>query len=111
MRLFEIVDSDAQLLDTLTSILVRAKAEGVEHIDMKQLINDLGDPSLTPELVTSIITGHTGELKDLVANATLDQIDINTGVTKKVQQQTDRDTNRMKATATKQALASLDSLS
>lgn len=109
MRLFEFVDSDSQLLDTLTSILVRAKAEGVEHIDMRQIINDLGDTTITPELLVSVINGHTGQLKDLVANATLDQIDINTGVTKKVQQQTDRDTTRMKATAAKQALDSLDS--
>ena len=109
MRLFEFVDSDSQLLDTLTSILVRAKAEGVEHIDMRQIINDLGDTTITPELLVSVINGHTDQLKDLVANATLDQIDINTGVTKKVQQQTDRDTTRMKATAAKQALDSLDS--
>ena len=109
MRLFEFVDSDSQLLDTLTSILVRAKAEGVEHIDMRQIINDLGDTTITPELLVSVINGHTGQLKDLVANATLDQIDINTGVTKKVQQQTDRDTTRMKATAAKQAPDSLDS--
>jgi hypothetical protein len=109
MRLFEFVDSDSQLLDTLTSILVRAKAEGVEQIAVRQIINDLGDNTLTPELLVSIINGHTGQLKDLVAGATLDQIAINTGVTKAVQQQTDRDTNRMKATAAKQALDNLDS--
>jgi hypothetical protein len=109
MRLFEFVDSDSQLLDTLTSILVRAKAEGVEQIAVRQIINDLGDNTLTPELLVSIINGHTGQLKDLVASATLDQIAINTGVTKAVQQQTDRDTNRMKATAAKQALDNLDS--
>ena len=111
MRLFEFVDSDSQLLDTLTSIVVRAKAEGVEQIAMQQLINDLGDRTLTPELLVSIINGHTGQLKDLIASATLDQIVINTGVTKAVQQQTDRDTNRMRATAAKQALDNLDSLS
>jgi hypothetical protein len=109
MRLFELVDSDQGLLELLKPILIRAKAEGVQQIAMQQLINDLGDRTLTPELLVSIINGHTGQLKDLIASATLDQIVINTGVTKAVQQQTDRDTNRMRATAAKQALDNLDS--
>lgn len=43
MRLFEFVDSDAELLGLIKPILLRAKAEGATDIPMAQLLNDLDD--------------------------------------------------------------------
>lgn len=107
MLINEIVDSDRQILDIVTSILLRAKAEGATTVDMQQLINDIGDESLTPQMMVDILSRHTGELKEIVASATLDQIQLNMGVKKNMKTKADTDTNKMKNTALQQALKSL----
>jgi hypothetical protein len=88
--------------------LLRAKAEGAETVDMQQLINDIGDESMTPQLMVDILSRHTGELKELVAGATLDQIQLNMGVKKSMVTKQDADKKKMKNTALQQALKSLE---
>jgi len=107
MLICEIVDSDRQILDIVTSILLRAKAEGAETVDMHQLLNDIGDESLTPQMMVDILSRHTGELKEIVAGATLDQIQLNMGVKKNMKTKQDMDAEKMKSTALKQALDDL----
>lgn len=107
MLICEIVDSDRQVLDIITSILLRAKAEGAQSVDMQQLINDLGDESMTPQMMVDILSRHTGELKELVGSATVDAIQLNMGIKKKMMSKQDVDAAKMKNTALKQALDSL----
>jgi hypothetical protein len=107
MLICEIVDSDRQILDIVTSILLRAKAEGAQSVDMQQLINDLGDESMTPQMMVDILSRHTGELKELVGSATVDAIQLNMGIKKKMMSKQDVDAAKMKNTALKQALDSL----
>lgn len=107
MLISEIVDSDRQVLDIVTSILLRAKAEGAETVDMQQLINDIGDESMTPQMMVDILSRHTGELKELVASATLDQIQLNMGVKKNMTTKQDTEKQKMKNTALQQALSDL----
>lgn len=107
MLICEIVDSDRQVLDIVTSILLRAKAEGAQSVDMQQLINDLGDESMTPQMMVDILSRHTGELKELVGSATVDAVQLNMGIKKKMMSKQDVDAAKMKNTALKQALDSL----
>lgn len=83
MLISELVNSESELLDTVTSILLRAKSEGVKTIDMRQLINDLGDPNLTPELMVDLLDRNTGKLKNIVSASTVDEVELNDGSDKK----------------------------
>jgi hypothetical protein len=108
MRLFELVDSDQQVLDLIEPILLRAKSEGATSVDMKQLVNDLdSSDNITPELLLDILSRKRNELKHLVNNATMDRIELNTGVTKAMTSKFDQDTQKMKSTALKQAMDQL----
>jgi len=108
MLISEVVDSEAELLNTVISILLRAKADGAKKVDMQQLINDLHDDTITPELMVDIFNRHTGKLKNIIAGSTVDELDLDT-IGKKTQMTTkiDQDTAKMKNTATQQALDNL----
>lgn len=108
MLINELVDSEAELLGTVKSILLRAKAEGAKTVNMQQLINDLGDSSVTPEMMVDIFNRHTGKLKDIIAGSTVDAVDLDvTGKTKQMTTKADQDTASIKKTAAQQALDNL----
>jgi hypothetical protein len=108
MRLFEFVDSDAELLGLIKPILLRAKAEGATDIPMTQLLNDLDNrDEITPELMIDILRRHRKDLKNIVTTATVDSIVLNTGPAKVMTSKQDQDVNKMKNTALKQALGNL----
>ena len=108
MLITELVDSEAELLNTVISILLRAKAEGAKKVDMQQLINDLHDDSLTPELMVDIFNRHTGKLKNIIAGSTVDEVDLDImGKKKQMTTKADQDTAKIKNTAAQQALDNL----
>ena len=63
MRLYEFVESDAQVIGILKPILLRAKAEGANSISTRQLSNDINDDAVTPEVLVSILNKHRSVLK------------------------------------------------
>lgn len=107
MRLYEFVDSDEQVVDIVKSILLRAKAEGAKAVDTKQLVNDIGDENVTPELLVDILNRKSDAFGDVVASATVDSIQLTSGEKKAMTSKYDQDVNKMKATAIKQATGSL----
>jgi hypothetical protein len=108
MRLFEFVDSDAELLGLIKPILLRAKAEGATDIPMSQLLNDLDKrDEISPELLIDILRRHRKDLKDIVTTATVDGIVLNTGPAKVMTSKLDQNVNKMKNTALQQALDNL----
>jgi plasmid maintenance system antidote protein VapI len=110
MLITEIIDSDRQLLDIVKSILLRAKAEGAKTVDVGQLINDIGDDSVTPELLVDILGRHGAELKNIIAGSTVDTIDMDIAAKKSMTTKADMTDKTMKNTALKQALSNLDDL-
>ena len=107
MRLYEFVDSDEQVVDIVKSILLRAKAEGANAVDTAQLVNDIGDENITPELLVDILNRKSDAFGDIVASATIDSIQLTSGEKKAMTSKYDQDVNKMKATAIKQATGSL----
>jgi hypothetical protein len=109
MRLFELVDSDQELLELIKPILIRAKAEGAKSIDMQQLINDMGkDNNISPEFMVDILNRHREQLKNLITKADVDNVIVNNGQqTKSMTTKHDQDAKKMKDTALKQALGGL----
>jgi hypothetical protein len=107
MRLYEFVDSDEQVLGIIKPLLLRAKAEGAESIPTNQLINDLNDSSVTPELLVNIINKHRKDLKDIITTATYDEIVLNNNQIRSMTNKFDKDVNKMKSTALKQAMDQL----
>ena len=108
MRLFEFVDSDAELIGVIKPILLRAKSEGATEIPMNQLLNDLDDrDEITPELMIDILRRHRKDLKNIITTATVDSITLNTGPVKAMTSQQNQDVNKMKNTALQQALDNL----
>ena len=107
MRLYEFVDSDEQVVDIVKSILLRAKAEGANAVDTAQLVNDIGDENITPELLVDILNRKSDAFDDIVASATIDSIQLTSGEKKAMTSKYDQDVNKMKATAIKQATGSL----
>lgn len=108
MRLFELVDSDIEVMGVLKPILLRAKAEGANNISMSQLLNDMdSDDNISPEMMVDILNRHRQELKDIVSTATIDSIVLNKGPAKTMTSKFDQDTEKMKNTALKQALDQL----
>lgn len=108
MRLFEFVDSDAELLGLIKPILLRAKAEGATDIPMTQLLNDLDNrDEITPELMIDILRRHRKDLKNIITTATVDGIILNTGPAKIMTSKQDQDINKMKNTALQQAMDNL----
>ena len=107
MRLYEFVDSDEQVLGIIKPLLLRAKAEGAESISTNQLINDLNDSSVTPELLVNILNKHRKDLKDIITTATYDEIILNKNEIRSMTNKFDKDVNKMKSTALKQAMDQL----
>jgi hypothetical protein len=108
MRLFEFVDSDAELLGLIKPILLRAKAEGATEIPMHQLLNDLDSKDeITAELMIDILRRHRKDLKNIITTATVDNIVLSTGPAKAMTSKQDQDVNKMKNTALQQALSNL----
>jgi hypothetical protein len=108
MRLFELVDSDQQLLSLIKPILIRARTEGAETIDMQQLVNDLdSEDSITPEVMVDVLNRHRKDMEDIVVSATLDSIQLNKGPATTMSSKIDKDIKKIKSTAVKQALGQL----
>ena len=107
MRLYEFVDSDEQVLGIIKPLLLRAKAEGAESISTNQLINDVNDSSVTPELLVNILNKHRKDLRDIITTATYDEIVLNNNQIKSMTNKFDKDVNKMKSTALKQAMDQL----
>jgi len=108
MRLFEFVDSDAELLGLIKPILLRAKAEGAMEIPMAQLLNDLDDrDEITPELMIDILHRHRKDLKNIVTTASIDSVVLTSGPIKAMTSKQDQSVNKMKNTALQQALDNL----
>lgn len=104
MRLFELVDSDQQLLAVLKPILIRARSEGADTVDMQQIINDLdSEDAITPEVMVDLLSRHRRDLEDIVVSSTRDSIQLNKGETKAMKSQGDRDLEKIRSTAVKQA--------
>jgi len=107
MRLYEFVDSDEQVLGIVKPLLLRAKAEGANSIPTNQLINDINDSSVTPELLVNILNKHRKDLGDIITTATYDQIVLNKNELKSMTNKFDKDVTKMKSTALKQAMDQL----
>lgn len=108
MRLFELVDSDQQVLGLLKPILIRARAEGAETVNMQQLLNDMdSEDNITPELLVDLLNRHRKSMRDIVSSATLDSIVLNKGPSTTMTTKVDKDTAKMKSTALQQAMDQL----
>jgi hypothetical protein len=107
MRLYEFVDSDEQVLSIIKPLILRAKAEGATSIPTNQLINDINDSSVSPELLVNILNKHRKDLKDIITTATYDEIILNNNELKSMTSNYDKDVNKMKSTALKQAMDKL----
>jgi len=107
MRLYEFVDSDEQVLGIIKPLLLRAKAEGASSISTKQLLNDINDNSVTPELLVNILNKHRKDLSNIITTATYDEIVLNNNEIKSMTSKFDKDVNKMKSTALKQAMDQL----
>lgn len=107
MRLYEFVDSDEQVLGIVKPLLLRAKAEGAGSISTNQLLNDVNDSSITPELLVNILNKHRQDLKDIITTATYDEIILNNNEIKSMTSKFDKDVSKMKSTALKQAMDQL----
>lgn len=108
MRLFELVDSDQQLLSLVKPILIRARNEGADTVDMQQLINDLdSEDAITAELMVDILNKHRQDLDDIVVSSTRDSIQLNKGPATSMKSNRDRDAEKIKNTAVKQAIGQL----
>ncbi len=108
MRLFELVDSDVEVLGLIKPILLRAKAEGATEISMAQLLNDMDSAdNISAEMMIDILNRHRQDLKNIVSTATVDSIVLDKGPAKTMTSKFDQETNKMKNTALKQALDQL----
>lgn len=108
MRLYELVDSDQQVLALIKPILLRAKAEGATTVSMSQLLNDMDSKdNISAELMVDILNRHRKDLEDIVSSATLDSILLNKGPAKTMTSKFDQETAKMKNTALQQALDQL----
>ena len=107
MRLYEFVDSDEQVLGIIKPLLLRAKAEGAQYIPVNQLINDINDSSVSPELLVNILNKHRKDLSNIITTATYDEIVLNNNEIKSMTNKFDKDVNKMKSTALKQAMDQL----
>lgn len=108
MRLYELLDSDVEVLGLIKPILLRAKAEGANEISMSQLLNDMdSEDNISGEMMIDILNRHRRDLKDIISSATLDSIVLNKGPAKTMTSKFDQDTNKLKNTALQQAMDQL----
>lgn len=108
MRLYEFIESSDQLIGLIKPILLRAKAEGVTAVSTAQLLNDIQDDSVTPELLVSTLNKHRQALKNVVSTANIDEILLQTGASPSMTSKYDQDVAKMKNTAVQQAKAGLE---
>ena len=108
MRLYEFIESDAQVISILKPILLRAKAEGADKISTQQLANDIGDDVVTPEVLVSILNKHRSVFKNIIASASIDEILLNNGEPGAMSSKQDQAVAKMKNTAVQQAKADLE---
>lgn len=107
MRLFELVDSDRQLLDLIKPILLRAQAEGASSVELQQILNDLDtEDNIDASMLIDVLGRHRDELKNIIKSANLDGIELSQG-TKAMSTTIDKQAAKMKSTAAKQALDNL----
>jgi len=108
MRLYELVDSDQEVLDIIKPILIRARAEGASSIMMSQLLNDIdSEDNITAELMVDLLNRHRKQLKNIISNSTLDTITLNKGSAEKMTTNFDKKTAQIKNIAVKKALDQL----
>jgi hypothetical protein len=108
MRLFELVDSDQQLLGLVKPILLRAKAEGADSISMSQLLNDLdSEDNITAEKLVDVFNRHRNSLKNIIGAANIDSIQLHKGPAKTMTSKFDQEVKKMKNTALQQAMDKL----
>jgi hypothetical protein len=108
MRLFELVDSDVEVLGLIKPILLRAKAEGATEISMAQLLNDMDSAdNISAEMMIDILNRHRQDLKNIVSTANIDSVVLNKGPAKTMTSKFDQQSNKMKNTALKQAMDQL----
>lgn len=108
MRIFELVDSDQQVLGLIKPILIRAKAEGASSVDVDQLLNDLdSEDNITAELLIDILNRHRKQLKNLILSANLDSIELNKGANSSMTTKADQQANKFNNVAIKQAMDKL----
>jgi hypothetical protein len=108
MRLFELVDSDQQLLDLVKPILIRAKAEGADSVDMQQLVNDIGaNTGVSPSALVDVINRHRQSLKNIITSANLDVISLDKGPANTTSTKADQQANKFNDLAVKKALDKL----
>lgn len=108
MRLFELVDSDQQVLDLVKPILIRAKAEGADSINMDQLLNDMDtEDNITAPMMVDILNRHRQSLKNIITAANLDAIQLSHGPSKTMSTKADQQAKKFKNVAAKQALDQL----
>jgi hypothetical protein len=108
MRLFELIDSDEQLLGLIKPILLRAKAEGADTVSTQELVNDLdSEDDVTPEKLVDTLNRHRNSLGDIITRATVDEIVLARPGQEAMTTKYDQDVNKMKNTALKQAMDQL----
>lgn len=108
MRLYELIDSDQQVLALIRPILLRAKAEGAETINMNQLINDMdSEDAITADVIVDLFHRHRKDLENIVSSSTLDQIQLAKDTPKTMISKFDQEQNKIKSTAIKQAMDQL----
>lgn len=104
MRLYELVDSDQQVLGIVKPILLRARAEGADTVSMSQLLNDMDvEDNITPELMVDLFHRHRKDLEDVIVSSTLDSIQLNKGLPKTMTTKVDKEKEKIKTTAVQQA--------
>jgi len=108
MRLYELIDSDEQLLGLIKPILLRAKAEGADTVSTQEILNDLdSQDNVTPEKLIDVLNRHRKNLEDVITSATVDEIVLNKGGDQAMTTKFDQDVNKMKNTALQQAMDQL----
>ena len=108
MRLYEFIESDAQVISILKPILLRAKADGVASISTTQLANDINDDAVTPEVLVGLLNKHRSVFKNIIASASIDEILMSdSDSARAMTSKQDQAVSRMKKTAVNQAMAGL----
>lgn len=108
MRIFELVDSDQQVLGLVKPILLRAKAEGASTVSMSQLLNDMdSEDNISPQMMVDILSRHRNSLKNIITSANLDAIELHGGPMSSMSTKADQKANKFNDVAVKQALDKL----
>jgi hypothetical protein len=107
MRLYEFVESDAQVIGIIKPILLRAKAEGANSISTRQLSNDINDDAVTSDVLVNILNKHRSVFKNIISSVSIDEIILNADGSKE-RSDYDKKVASLKKTAVKQAMDELE---